>query len=310
MNATNSDTRCTQYFRGRPGADRRPDPVPVPASTGGRSGCFPARASVPQGADSGAFRGPPTRVNLFAVPVDLPAPALGSGPPPAAWLAAVNRQSLAVRLLATTVHDVNNILQVMSGAAEVLALDPTPAAIAKRTASIVGQSTAATAVLHNLMTFVRADGPVGEGARPIALAQQALAFRQHAFRKLRLTAVAEGDDIVCAVPRHDLQQVLLNLVLNAEQALSGQTGGVIRVTVHDGEMVTIAVEDNGPGIPEARGPAIFGWPPVPGPSAGALGIGLRVARRLVEAAGGTLAIQAPPAGGTTIVVTVPRLAVV
>ncbi len=136
--------------------------------------------------------GPPVVLRLGAVSVDPSAPAWVSGPPPAEWLAAVNRQSLAVRLLATAVHDVNNILQVMSGAAEVLALDPTPAAVAKRTTSIVGQSAAATAVLHNLMAFLRADAPASDGARPLALAQQVLAFRQHAFKKLRLTVVGRG----------------------------------------------------------------------------------------------------------------------
>lgn len=250
----------------------------------------------------------PTRklvLTLRAVPVDPPPLAWGTGEPPTEWLAAVNRQSLAVRLLATSVHDVNNILQVMSGAAEVLALDPTPAAVAKRTTSIVGQSAAATAVLHNLMAFVRADGPAGDGARPLALAQQALAFRQHAFKKLRLTATAEGDDVACAMARHHLQQVLLNLVLNAEQALAGQAGGVIRLTVRGGEATTIEVDDNGPGLAEAARTSAFGWPPVPGSAAGTLGIGLLVSRRLIDAVGGTLQVDAQPAGGTRAIVTVP-----
>ena len=233
-------------------------------------------------------------------------PVRGIGPPPVEWLVTVNRQSLAVRLLATTVHDVNNILQVMSGAAEVLALDPTPAAIARRTTSIVGQSTAATAVLHNLIAFVRADSAAPEGARPLALAQQVLAFRQHAFKKLRLTASVEGEDVECAMARHRLQQVLLNLVLNAEQALTGQAGGTIRLAVRGGAAVTIDLTDNGPGIPEARQAAIFGWPPMPGAVAGALGIGLQVTRALVEEAGGTLTLETPPEGGVRVVVTLLR----
>lgn len=240
--------------------------------------------------------------------VDPVAPAWGSGPPPLAWLAAVNRQSLAVRLLATTVHDVNNILQVMSGAAEVLALDPTPAAVAKRTTSIVGQSAAATAVLHNLITFVRAESPAQDGARPLALAQQALAFRQHAVRKLRLTAAAEGDDVECAMARHRLQQVLLNLVVNAEQALAGRPHGTLRLTVEGGDdVVRIVVADNGPGLPPARVAAAFAWPPTPGETPGALGLGLQVSRGLVAEAAGTFAIEAPPDGGTAVIVTLPRL---
>lgn len=235
-------------------------------------------------------------------------PAWGSGPPPLAWLAAVNRQCLAVRLLATTVHDVNNILQVMSGAAEVLALDPTPAAVARRTTSIVGQSAAATAVLHNLITFVRAESPAQDGARPLALAQQVVAFRQHAFRKLRLAVTAEGDDVECAMARHRLQQVLLNLVVNAEQALAGRSGGTIHLGVQGGDdVVRVVVADNGPGLPEARQAAAVAWPPVPGDTPGALGLGLQVSRGLVAEAGGSFAIEAPPEGGTAVVMTLPRL---
>ena len=240
--------------------------------------------------------------------VDPSEPAWGSGPPPLAWLAAVNRQSLAVRLLATTVHDVNNILQVMSGAAEVLALDPTPAAVAKRTTSIVGQSTAATAVLHNLIAFVRAESPAQDGARPLALAQQVLAFRQHAFKKLRLAVAADGDDVECGMARSRLQQVLLNLVVNAEQALAGQPGGTLRIAVHDGDaVVRIVVADDGPGLAPERLAAALAWPPGPGAAPGALGLGLQVSRGLVADAGGTFAIEAPPEGGTAVVLTLPRL---
>jgi two-component system C4-dicarboxylate transport sensor histidine kinase DctB len=214
-----------------------------------------------------------------------------------------------VRLLATTVHDVNNILQVMSGAAEVLALDPTPAAVAKRTTSIVEQSTAATTVLHNLITFVRADSPALEGARPLVLAQQALAFRQHAFKKLRLAATVEGDDVECVMARQHAQQVLLNLVVNAEQALAGRPNGTLRVTVRgaDDDVVRIVVADNGPGLSDERAAAAFAWPPVPGAAPGALGLGLRVSRALVSDAAGTFAIEAPREGGTAVVVTLPRL---
>ena len=60
--------------------------------------------------------------------------------PPAAWLEQVNRQALVTRLLFATVHDVNNTLQVVSGAAEVLAMDPTPAAVIRRTEDIVGHA--------------------------------------------------------------------------------------------------------------------------------------------------------------------------
>ena len=229
------------------------------------------------------------------------------GLPPADWLALVNRQALAVRLISTTVHDVNNILQVVSGAAEVLALDPSPAAVARRTTSIVGQATAATAVLAGLVGFVRADGVAHEGAKPLALATQALTMRQHAFRKGRITAATSGDDVDAAMPRHHLQQVLLNLVVNAEHVVTGRGDGRVQIAVSGGDLVTVDVDDNGPGWPAAPEAAMTEWPAQPGTAAGALGLGLRVSRDLVERAGGALTCGASPLGGARVRVTLPAL---
>ena len=229
-----------------------------------------------------------------------------AGLPPADWLALVNRQALAVRLISTTVHDVNNILQVVSGAAEVLALDPTPAAVARRTTSIVGQTTAATAVLAGLVGFVRADSSAQDGAKPLALATQVLGFRQHAFRKGRITANAGGDDIEAAVPRHHLQQVLLNVVVNAELLVAGKGDGRIGISVTDGDVVVVDIDDNGPGWPAGIDHTIGAWPARPG-AAGALGLGLRVSRELVTRVGGTLTCVASPLGGARVRLTLPPL---
>jgi signal transduction histidine kinase len=254
-----------------------------------------------------------SRVNVGAVPDRPPveaSAAWGSAPPPPEWLALVNRQSLAVRLLATAVHDVNNILQVMSGAAEVLALDPSPASITKRTTAIVSQSVAATSVLHGLTGFVRGDAGQRDGARPLTLAQSVVTARQHAIRKARLAVTVEGDDGEAAMPSLQLHQVLLNLFVNAEQALAGRPDGRVRLAVTNrdqGDQVVVTVDDNGPGVTPDRRAALFVWPPQPGPASGALGLGLLVSRQLVEAAGGTLVLDTSVEGGLRAVVTLPAL---
>lgn len=236
--------------------------------------------------------------------VDAPAPGGQTAGPPADWLALVNRHALAVRLIATTVHDVNNILQVMSGAAEVLALDPTPAAVAKRTTSIVGQSAAATTVLAALTGFVRADTDARDGARPLGLATQVLGFRQHALRKARITAGVTGDDAVVAMSRHRLQQVLLNLVVNAEHALTGRLDGEVRIVVTAGDPVVVIVDDNGPGFASLPADAGLPWA---GSAPGALGLGLPVSRDLLDRVGGRLECGASPLGGARVTVRVPAL---
>ena len=270
--------------------------MPTPEAHAPRTGPYPPRSAGSVGQ---------VVVRLAAVFVD-PAgdPA---GVPSRDWLALVNRQALAVRLIATTVHDVNNILQVVSGAAEVLALDPSPPAVAKRTTSIVGQAAAATAVLAGLTAFVRAESDARDGARPLALAQQVLAFRQHALRKGRITAVAAGDDPECAMARHRLQQVLLNLVLNAETALGGRLEARVTIAVSAGDPVRIVVDDTGPGWAPGAAGAADPWPPVPGPAPGALGLGLRVSRDLLAAVGGTLETGDAPEGGARVTISIPAL---
>lgn len=230
----------------------------------------------------------------------------GAAPPPDEWLILVNRQSVAVRLLSTTVHDVNNILQVVSGAAEVLALDPTPAAVAKRTTAIVTQSLAATSVLHGLTSFLRDEADPLAGARPLTLARQAVTYRQHALRKARLTVTVDGDDTTCAIASHRLLQVLLNLLLNAEHALKGTAEGRIAIDIADGDPVTITIVDNGVGLPGDLEQAIACWPPRPSEAAGALGIGLRATRRLLDDAQGSLMLAPVPSGGAQVTVSVPR----
>jgi C4-dicarboxylate-specific signal transduction histidine kinase len=189
----------------------------------------------------------------------------------------------------------------------VLALDPTPAAVVKRTTSIVTQSLAATTTLHALTTFVREESDPTAGARPLTLAGRAVAYRQHALRKARVAVSVEGADPLCAMASHRLLQVLLNLLLNAEHALTGRATATIGIAVADGDRVVVTVTDNGAGLAPDRAAGLFAWPPRPGQAPGALGIGLRVARRLVEDAGGTLAIEPAAGGGVRAVVSVPRL---
>ena len=100
--------------------------------------------------------------------------------------------------MSATVHDVNNLLQVVSGAAEVLAMDPTPEAVTRRTTSIVAQAGQATAALQALAAFARnpgSPGSPGDRVRPKAIADQVVALHLHALRKGRIAVTVEGADV-------------------------------------------------------------------------------------------------------------------
>ena len=98
-----------------------------------------------------------------------------------------------------------------------------------------------------------------------------------------------------------LREVFLNLFLNAAQAVEGR--GTVRVVVTDGEQVTIAVHDEGPGIPREIYEAIF--EPFFTTKHSGTGLGLAIVRRLLELHGGTIAAGSGPERGTRMTVTLP-----
>lgn len=102
--------------------------------------------------------------------------------------------------------------------------------------------------------------------------------------------------------REELQQVFLNLLLNARQAC-GELGTVSIQAERDGQTVRVIVADTGPGIPPDRLRTLF--QPFQTTKAGGLGIGLYQCKRIVESHQGSIHIQSLVGQGTTICITLP-----
>jgi two-component system NtrC family sensor kinase len=111
-------------------------------------------------------------------------------------------------------------------------------------------------------------------------------------------------DASVALAPHELQQVLINLGLNAIDAMSAASRGELVITARrvDDEVV-LAVADTGPGIPPERLVALF----EPGRSTkhGHAGVGLSVVHRLVRRAGGRVEVDSTVGGGTTFRIHLP-----
>jgi C4-dicarboxylate-specific signal transduction histidine kinase len=106
--------------------------------------------------------------------------------------------------------------------------------------------------------------------------------------------------------RVQLQQVLLNLLLNAMDAVIDNTPAKRRVAVRTrpaGAMVQVAVSDNGHGIPADKLPFVF--EPFYTSKPNGLGMGLAISRSIIEAHGGRLWAENSPAGGAILTFTVP-----
>jgi signal transduction histidine kinase len=105
-----------------------------------------------------------------------------------------------------------------------------------------------------------------------------------------------------------LQQIVLNLILNASEAMTGLPDAARIITVTSGATATgsatLAVEDAGPGVaPDMREAA---FRPFVSTKSSGLGVGLAICRSIAEAHGGTLTFADPAGSGARIVLTLPE----
>lgn len=112
----------------------------------------------------------------------------------------------------------------------------------------------------------------------------------------------EAPPVAVRAVREELQQVFLNLLLNARQA-AGEQGQVSIHAGRDGQMIRVTVADNGPGIPPDRLRTLF--QPFQTTKAGGLGIGLYQCKRILESHQGSIHIMSTVGQGTTIYVMLP-----
>jgi PAS domain S-box-containing protein len=109
--------------------------------------------------------------------------------------------------------------------------------------------------------------------------------------------------IVCDGTR--IRQVLVNLMLNALEAMADRNHGdlVVRTTLADSDTVEIAVSDTGPGFSDAVRDQLF--QPLVSTTSNRMGLGLSICRTIVEAHGGRLHAETNDSGGVTVRFTLP-----
>jgi two-component system C4-dicarboxylate transport sensor histidine kinase DctB len=164
----------------------------------------------------------------------------------------LNRATLVAHAVRGAVHELNNVLQMIGGSAEMLAAAGVPAAATPRIDAILRQTARGHGVLQALGEFGRGQPATAQLADVSAAVDRALQLRRYEHTRAGIAVTRETRGSGPQRVRIDFQQLvqaILNLVLNAEQAVAGIRGPAIGIGVTPGaEAVEIVVADNGPGM--------------------------------------------------------------
>ena len=208
-------------------------------------------------------------------------------------------------LAANLAHEIRNPLNAISINLELLEEDlesrKTPVETVGMARREVGRL---SRLVNDFLVYARPSPPVLETFDAGALLHDVSALLAPACERAGVELVVAGEGVTVRADRGQLSQVVVNLALNAVQAMNG--GAVRRVELlarRDGERVVLEVADTGPGIVKAElarvREAFFTR------RKGGTGLGLAIADRIVTAHGGTLELANRPQGGLVAKVVLP-----
>jgi two-component system NtrC family sensor kinase len=211
-------------------------------------------------------------------------------------------------------HELNNPLGSILTWAERLARKPAAEPVRQGLEIILHEAERAARIVRHLLTFARKRHTTRTTVDVNQVVSDTLALRQHEQRLANVTVVnglAAGLPNVFADP-HQLQQVVLNLVINAEQAMVSThgRGTLVARSWHeaDREVVLIEIADDGPGMPEDVLPKIFDPFFTTKEVGKGTGLGLTVAYAIIEEHGGRIAVTSPPGEGASFRIELPTAA--
>lgn len=217
----------------------------------------------------------------------------------------VQQETMAAmgEMSAAVAHAIRNPLASIRSSAELILESPAEAAAQEPARDIVAATDRLSAWLRDLLVQTQ---PVG-ATPPLLLAPLVLACLQALARDLQRRGIVTALQLPPDLPavRADaraVEQVLHSVLSNAAEAVA--PGGHIELAAErsgDGKQVLLRIRDDGPGLPEADrsrvGDPFFTTKPQ------GLGVGLALARRLLERQGGQLSFDSAPGCGTAVSIT-------
>jgi len=210
-------------------------------------------------------------------------------------------------------HELNNPLTSILGVSELLQDTETNEVARKQLAMLQQQARRAAEIVQNLTYFARPPAPGKSRINLLEIVDRTLNLHAYSLRKNNITVdflKEQGVPYALGDP-HQLMQVFLNLIVNAEQAMREvRDKGTLRIRLGRADnTVWVSFHDDGPGIPKENLPNIFDpFYTTKRPGRGT-GLGLSICKSVLKEHSGSVEAANSPEGGAMFTVTLPMATV-
>jgi signal transduction histidine kinase len=215
-------------------------------------------------------------------------------------------------------HELNNPLTGVIGLAQLLLEDEMSVKMKEDITDIYEQAQRAGSIVKNLLSFARRHAPVKAPVQMNKIVDDVLKLRayEHTINNIQVERKLAPELPEVMADYFQLQQVFLNLILNAEQAMleamswrSSYQGGKLTITSEEvGGRVKLSFTDDGPGIPESNLTRIFDPFFTTKEVGKGTGLGLSICYGIITAHNGRIYAQSELGKGTTFIVELPVVA--
>src|ERR1700758_201387 len=210
-------------------------------------------------------------------------------------------------------HELNNPLTAILGVSELLQDTETNEIARKQLGMLQQQARRAAEIVQNLTYFSRPPAPGKSRINLAEVVERTLNLHAYSLRKNNIAVdfLKESGVPYALGDPHQLMQVFLNLILNAEQAIrEARDKGTLRIRLGKGEnSVSVSFHDDGPGIPKENLTSIFDpFYTTKRPGRGT-GLGLSICKSVMKEHNGSVEAANAPDGGAVFTVTLPMAGV-